>query len=71
MNKSIKFIATLIERSKYGPLSELFIMEAIRKEVQRVAIQDPSELPEYDIITQETWIEVAKDIQETILNYKP
>ena len=71
MNKSIKFIAALIERSKYGPLSELFIMEAIRKEVQRVAIQDHSELPEYDIITQETWIEVAKDIQETILNYKP
>lgn len=63
---NVHFIKRMMEFSRYGALSQVFILEAIRKEAERVAA---TKVEQYDknawfMISVEGWIGVAKEIAE-------
>lgn len=56
-----EFVSDLMNFSNYGPLSQLFVIDAIVKHAERVAASDPASV-EYPLIHGSAWVGVAKEI---------
>jgi hypothetical protein len=63
-----ELIVEMMEYSNFGALSQLFIMEAIRKEAERVAATKPEQYDQekWAMISVPAWIGVAKEIAKKI-----
>jgi hypothetical protein len=63
-----ELIVEMMEYSNFGALSQLFIMEAIRKEAERVAATKPEQydVEKWFMISVPAWIGVAKEISKRI-----
>ena len=59
-----QLIKHIINCSKFGTMSQLFIMEAIGRYANSVSESKPSDYPKNCIVNPETWIDVAKEIKE-------
>lgn len=65
-----ELVVEMMEYSNFGALSQLFIMEAIRKEADRIAATKPEQYDkeQWDYISVEVWIAVANEISKKIKN---
>ncbi len=54
--------------SRYGALSEMFIMEAITKYAEAVSKADPAQF-ESMLLSGEAWVGVAKEIHATLADH--
>lgn len=59
-----QLIKDIINYSKFGPMAQLFIMEAIGRYANSVSESKPSDYPKSCIVNPEMWIGVAKEIKE-------
>lgn len=55
------FVRDLMEHSAYGPLAQLFVIEALHKWSGHVAKADPADL-DNPLISGAAWVGVAKEI---------
>ena len=62
---NIQFVKNLMEQSNYGPLAQLFVIDAIAKFADKVATADPKDA-ESALVSGEAWIGVAKEIKSKI-----
>jgi hypothetical protein len=62
---NVEFVTELMEFSEYGPLAQLFVMDALAKFSKRVAEAAPEEFAGMgDFISAESWQGVAKEIHQ-------
>lgn len=61
-----QLLKALMTTSRFGSLSEIFIMAAIRKEVERVALLTPADFPDGSWVHPDAWIGVAKEIRDAL-----
>jgi hypothetical protein len=66
---NVEFVTNMMEFSKYGALSQIFILEAIRNWSELVAKGDPAKL-DSPMISGQAWVGVAKEIQQKIQDRK-
>lgn len=57
-----EFLADLMNFSRFGPLAEVFIMEAVRLQAKEVAAQDPAKADQNTMLSPHLWVNVARDI---------
>lgn len=57
-----EFLADLITFSRFGPMAEVFVMEAVRLHAQAVAAQDPDKADQNSMVSPHLWVNVARDI---------
>lgn len=67
---NVETVKNLMEFSKYGPLAQLFVMDALVKQAERVAESTPEDYPENSMVNPEAWIGVAKEILEKLSDYR-
>ena len=60
---NVEFVTRMMEFSNYGPLAQLFILEAIRNWSELVAKADPVKV-DSPMISGQAWIGVAREIKE-------
>jgi hypothetical protein len=63
-NSNTEFVSELMEYSNGGPLTQLFIVEAIRRYAEQVEGAGPECLPKGGFINSEAWYRCAKEITE-------
>lgn len=65
---NVELVVEMMEFSKFGAMSQIFIMEAIRKESERVAATKPEQYSkeQWAFISVEAWIGVAAEISKKI-----
>ncbi|WP_316196646.1 hypothetical protein [Bradyrhizobium sp. SZCCHNS3053] len=59
---NVTFVKELMNFSKFGALSEIFVIDALAKWSEIIANSDPAKL-ETPMISGEAWIGVAKEIK--------
>lgn len=59
---NIEFVTRIMDFSNYGPLTQLFILEAIRNWSDLVAEADPSKV-DTPMISGHAWVGVAREIK--------
>jgi hypothetical protein len=59
---NIEFVTRIMDFSNYGPLAQLFILEAIRNWSELVAKADPVKM-DTPIFSGHAWVGVAKEIK--------
>jgi hypothetical protein len=59
---NVDFVTRIMEFSNYGPLAQLFILEAIRNWSDVVAKADPAKI-DTPMINGHAWVGVAKEIK--------
>ncbi len=57
-----ELVAGMMEYSSFGALSQIFIIDAIRRQAKAVAAATPAELGGDALISPQAWQRVAKDI---------
>jgi hypothetical protein len=62
---NVEFVTNMMEFSKYGPLAQLFILEAIRNWSELVAKADPVKV-DSPMISGKAWVGVAREINENM-----
>lgn len=62
-----EFVAELMQFSNFGALSQVFVIEAIRRYADQVAAAQPSEV-DTPFLSGPVWIGVAKEIQAKVYN---
>lgn len=62
-----EFVAELMQFSNFGALSQVFVIEAIRRYADQVAAAQPSEV-DTKFLSGPVWIGVAKEIQAKMYN---
>ena len=66
---NVEFVAEMMNFSRYGALAQIFIIDAIRKHADRVAMMKPNQI-NHPLISEQSWIGVAKEIQsQMVLKY--
>lgn len=60
-----EFVTELMTYSDHGALSQIFIIDAIRKHAERVAAADPTTI-DSDFISGERWVGVAREIKRKL-----
>lgn len=65
---NVQFIKELMEYSRHGAMSQVFILEAVRKEAEKFAALDPEILQkewggDSALISAYSWVAVAKEIE--------
>lgn len=69
---NIKFVSTLMESTKVGPLAQIVIMTAIDNYTNQVSNMTLEQLKKYlpdnGMFNAESWQLACKDIQEKIIN---
>lgn len=58
-----EFVEDIMEYSRFGPLAQLFVLEAISKYAKACANAKPEDM-DNGLISGEMWQAVAKDIHE-------
>jgi hypothetical protein len=68
---NIQKIKEIMEFSNYGALSQVFVMEALYREADRISKTDPSQYDKgkWCFIDPEAWVGVAKEIKDKIDNH--
>ena len=59
---NVQLVKRLMEFSKYGALSQMFIIDALIKQAQAVAKSAPKDYPPNSMVNPEAWIGVAREI---------
>jgi hypothetical protein len=59
---NLEFVARIMEFSNYGPLAQLFVIDALDKWSQKVSEADPADI-ESAMISGHAWVGVAREIQ--------
>ncbi len=62
---NVDFVTRLMEFSNYGPLAQLFVLEALRNWSDLVAKADPAKV-DSAMISGHAWVGVAKEIKAKI-----
>lgn len=62
----VQLVKDLMEKSEYGPLAQLFVMDAIHKLADSVSQSKPSQYPKNGLVHPEAWIGLAKEIQKKL-----
>jgi hypothetical protein len=62
---NVEFVARIMEFSNYGPLAQLFVIDALDKWSKKVAEADPADI-ESPMISGHAWVGVAREIQAKI-----
>jgi hypothetical protein len=60
-----EFVTELMEFSRFGALSQMFIIDAIQRHADSVAAADPEALAN-PFVNEHAWIGVAKEIKERV-----
>jgi hypothetical protein len=60
---NVQIVRDLMEFSKFGALSQMFIIDAITKQAALVAKSRPSDYPAGGFVEPTAWIGVAKEIE--------
>jgi hypothetical protein len=61
-----QIVRDMMNFSKFGALSQMFIMDALTKHANAVAASTPADYPEGSMVHPEAWIGVAKEISEKL-----
>jgi hypothetical protein len=62
---NVEFVADIMEHSAYGPLAQLFVLDALDQWSRRVAAADPAKV-DTALISGAAWVGVAQEIQAKI-----
>jgi hypothetical protein len=57
-----EFLMDMMTFSRFGPMTEVFIMEAVRLHAQAAAVQDPDNADQNSMVSPHLWANVARDI---------
>lgn len=60
---NVAFVKELMEFSRFGALTQAFILQAIDQFSKQVAASDPAKYPEVGLVSPEVWIGIAKEVQ--------
>ncbi|UUZ75479.1 hypothetical protein LP414_27575 [Polaromonas sp. P1(28)-13] len=61
-----ELVTQMMEFSRFGPLAQIFILDALNKHVARVIASKPEDYPAEKMpfgMTGEAWIDLAKDLK--------
>jgi hypothetical protein len=58
-----EFLTDMMTFSRFGPMTEVFVMEAVRLHAQAVAAQNPDNADQDAMISPHLWVNVARDIK--------
>ena len=62
-NPNVSAVVELMEFSKFGPLAQVFVIDALLKQAQKVAAMDPATAKcENPMLSFDAWHGVAKEI---------
>jgi len=61
---NVQLVKRLMEFSKYGALSQMFIIDAITKHAEAVAKSKVSDYSRDSLVVPESWIGVATEIRD-------
>lgn len=59
---NIEVVEDIMSFSKFGALSQIFVMDAIMKCAEMTSKVDPATMPEHGLINNHAWVGVAKEI---------
>lgn len=62
---NVQVLTDLMQFSRHGALAQVFIIDAIQKHANRVAVADPAQV-DSPMISGEAWVGVANEIQGTL-----
>ncbi len=62
---NVQVVKQIMEFSNYGPIAQLFVMDALSKFAEKVSKADPAEVGN-GLISGEAWVGVAKEIKQTL-----
>ncbi len=65
---NIKIVTEIMTYSKYGALSQMFVIDAISKLAEAVSKSDPRDY-ESSCVQGESWVGVAKEIKKKLDTY--
>jgi hypothetical protein len=57
-----EFLIDLMNFSRFGPMAEVFVMEAVRLHAIAIAAQDPDKADQNSMVSPHLWVNVARDI---------
>lgn len=63
---NVQIVTDLMEVSRYGALSQMFVIDALTKWSAKVAASKPSDYPADGLVDGRAWIGVAKEIQDRL-----
>ena len=63
---NVQIVKEIMEFSDFGPLAQMFIIDAITKQAEAVSKTTAKDYPENMMIHPEAWINVAKEIKEKL-----
>jgi hypothetical protein len=63
---NVELVTNIMEFSKYGALSQLFVMDALQKLANAVAKSKPEDYGANPFVHPQAWIGVAKEIAEKL-----
>ncbi|HGO6073748.1 TPA: hypothetical protein ACK3Q6_004472 [Burkholderia cepacia] len=63
---NVEFITDLMEHSKYGPMAQMFVIEALAKYSKAVAEAKPESIGAAPFINSASWQAVAREIHEKV-----
>ena len=63
-----QFVARIMERSKSGPLAQLFVIEAVRRYAEACAKADPAKM-DVGFITGAQWKRTAEEIHVEVTRH--
>lgn len=61
---NVEFVTEMMEHSKFGPLAQAFVIEAISRYAEQVAASKPENYGQTSFFSPESWIGVGKEIAE-------
>jgi hypothetical protein len=62
---NVQFVKSIMEVSKYGPLAQLFVLDALDKWSKLISETDPAKV-DNALISGEAWVGVAKEIHQKL-----
>jgi hypothetical protein len=65
---NVEFVTRLMERSKSGPLAQLFVVEAVRKYAEACSKAEPKQM-DVGFITGQQWKRTAEEIHEQMTRH--
>ena len=57
-----EFLIDMMTFSRFGAMTEVFVMEAVRLHALAVAAQDPDKADQNSMVSPHLWVNVARDI---------
>jgi hypothetical protein len=66
---NVETVTELMEFSNFGPLAQVFVIDALCKMSEAVAESKVEDYPDTGFIHPEAWIGVAKEIREKLKKY--